>query len=218
MNARLWVGAALATLLVHGIACAAEVVVDVTDARGHALADAVVELAPVQAIASEGATGLPLEAIIDQRHETFLPLVTLIGKGGHVIFTNSDATMHQVYSFSPIRQFAFEIDEGERSQPVIFARPGVAAIGCNIHDHMITYVYVAQWPWAAISDATGHAKIAEAPPGRYRATVWQPQLVPGSPRPSFNLLVKDTGASATIALSVASANPSKRKQMHMQMY
>ena len=84
--------------------------------------------------------------MIDQRNETFLPLVTIVRKGGQVIFTNNDTTMHQVYSFSPIKQFDFEIDEGRHSEPVVFDKPGVASIGCNIHDHMITYVYVADTP------------------------------------------------------------------------
>src|SRR5215469_2741229 len=127
--------------------------VAVTDKSGRPLGDAVIELSPETPQRVAPAMQPPLEAIIDQRHETFLPLVTVVRKSGHVIFTNNDTTMHQVYSFSPIRQFAFEIDEGERSPPVVFDTAGIAAIGCNIHDRMITYVYVADAPFAAKTDA-----------------------------------------------------------------
>src|SRR5207237_4743754 len=130
--------------------------------------DAVVELSALAPPAIAPARLPSGEAIIDQRHETFLPLVTVVRKGGHVIFTNNDSTMHQVYSFSPIKQFAFEIDEGQRSPPVVFDKPGVVAIGCNIHDRMITYVYVADSPLAEKTDRKGLLLFADLPPGRYR--------------------------------------------------
>ncbi|HEY1962653.1 MAG TPA: hypothetical protein VGG69_09555, partial [Rhizomicrobium sp.] len=149
----------LLLLAAAAAARAGTLAIDITDSRGQPAADAVVALTPLD---NPGAvtSRLPTEAIIDQRKETFIPLVTVVRQGGHVIFTNHDTTMHQVYSFSPIRQFEFEIDQGRRSEPVVFDKPGVASIGCNIHDHMITYVYVAATPWAALTDAKGHAEIA----------------------------------------------------------
>ena len=116
--------------------------IDIADSHGAPAANPVVALVPVGNIDASNSR-LPTEAIIDQRKETFIPLVTLVRQGGHVIFTNHDTTMHQVYSFSPIKQFEFEIDQGHRSEPVVFDKPGVASIGCYIHDHVISYVYVA---------------------------------------------------------------------------
>jgi plastocyanin len=213
--AKFWPGLLTALALTCGSACASVVEVDVTDAHGRPLSDVVVELAPPDnSVPAE--SKLPGERVIDQRHETFLPLVTLIRKGGHVIFTNNDTTMHQVYSFSDIRQFAFEIDEGERSEPVVFDKPGVAAIGCNIHDQMITYVYVAAQPFAALSGATGKVTIGNLPDGQYRGTVWHPQLPPGAPLPTFNLAVAGTVARTTVALPVVAVQ--RKKPMHMQVY
>src|ERR1700691_1738378 len=98
--------ASLLLLLAVAPVEAATLDVDVTDSEGHPAANAVVSLvadgAPVASHVSE-------KAIIDQRHETFLPLVVVVRKGGHVIFTNNDVTMHQVYSFAPIKQFQFVI-------------------------------------------------------------------------------------------------------------
>jgi plastocyanin len=216
MIGKIRTGFLIAVLSARSAAFAATAEIDVTDARGHPLPDAVIELAPAGAAATSPASTLPAEGIIDQRHETFLPLVTVIRRGGHVIFTNNDTTMHQVYSFSDIKQFAFEIEEGEHSQPVVFDKPGVAAIGCNIHDQMITYVYVATAPWGAVSDRAGHALIADIPDGSFHGTVWHPALAPGAPPRSFELSVSGNAVRTSVALSVTV--PPRKKSMHMQMY
>ncbi|HWY16051.1 MAG TPA: hypothetical protein VNX86_13015 [Rhizomicrobium sp.] len=216
MNRKLWLNGLTMLFLGLPSAFAAAAEIDVADNHGRPLADAVVELAPAQPVAAGAANKVVLEGVIDQRHETFLPLVTIIRQGGHVIFKNNDTTMHQVYSFSPIKQFAFEIDQGERSQPVIFEKSGIAAIGCNIHDHMITYVYVAGQPWAALSDKSGHAIIDGLPVGNYRGTVWHPQLPAGAAPISFALVVSGRSTKTSVEIPVTAATA--KKPMHMQMY
>lgn len=206
---------ALAALLVWaGQATAATLAIEVADTGGHPAANAVVSLEPQSAV-TPAPTRLPLESIIDQRNETFLPLVTILREGGHVVFTNNDTTMHQVYSFSPIKQFAFEIDQGHKSEPVVFDKPGVASIGCNIHDQMITYVFVAKTPWAVLTDTQGHAKLSGVPSGSYRATVWHPQLVPGRVAPSSSVAV--TG-DMKVSLTVPLLSVMPAKHMHMGSY
>ncbi len=196
----------------HALATSVSVVL--TGADGRPAENAVVELIPKLTSQSLPPSKLPAEAIIDQSHETFIPLVSLVRKGGRVVFTNNDTTMHQVYSFSDIKQFAFEIDEGQRSEPIEFDKPGVSAIGCNIHDQMITYVYVAAAPWAALTDASGTARIADVPAGIYQAGIWHPRLEPGqSPPPT--LIVQ--GDSVSLAASIMLL-PEPAKHMHMQMY
>jgi plastocyanin len=188
--------------------------VDITDSRGAPAANTVVVLTPL-GNAGAAPSHLPAEATIDQRKETFIPLVSLVRQGGHVIFTNHDTTMHQVYSFSPIKQFEFEIDQGHRSEPVAFDKPGVASVGCNIHDHMITYVYVAATPWAALTDAKGHAEIVDIPDGKYRAELWHPQLPPGRAAPSS---VADISGTTKFNLAVPLLAVEPAKHMHMGMY
>jgi plastocyanin len=117
-------------------ACAATVSITVTDAKGAPASNAVVSLAPDSRALAIPAHA-PEKSIIDQRHETFIPLAVVLRKGGEVVFTNHDTTMHQVYSFSPVKQFQFEIDKDQVSKPVQFDKTGVAAIGCNIHDNMV---------------------------------------------------------------------------------
>jgi plastocyanin len=206
----------LAALLLAPSAFASPAEVAVVDKTGRRLADAVVELSTAGSGPVSAPKPPPSEAVIDQRHETFLPLVTVVRKGGHVIFTNNDATMHQVYSFSPVKQFAFEIDEGQHSPPVVFDKAGVAAIGCNIHDRMITYVYVAETPFAAKTDAGGVVSFGDLPPGNYHGTAWHPQL--GSASRAFAFAVAESSAKTTVALPVNGAIASAKKTKHMQMY
>jgi plastocyanin len=198
-------------------ALGATVDVAVTDDHGRPAENAVVELSAGAGVAQPSVANVPAEAIVDQRAETFLPLVSLIRKNGHVVFTNNDKTMHQVYSFSEIKQFAFEIDEGQRSAPVVFDKSGVAAVGCNIHDQMITYVYVVASAWAARTDAGGHAKITDVPAGTYRATIWHPQLAAGQAPATRPLVVSGDSAKLDASLVLSGADP-RKKHAHMQMY
>ncbi|MBV8976716.1 MAG: methylamine utilization protein [Alphaproteobacteria bacterium] len=186
---------------------AATVHVVVTDSAGKPAASAVVTLTGDAGAASH----VPLRAIIDQRDEMFLPLVVAVRKGGDVVFTNNDATMHQVYSFSPVKQFEFEIDKGEVSKPVVFDKPGVAAIGCNIHDNMVAYVFVADAPFAAVTDDKGTANLRDVPEGTWRALLWHPQARIGE-KPAVVAL--KVGGDTTLALKIAlNAAPAMRR-MH----
>ncbi|HEY4123036.1 MAG TPA: hypothetical protein VGM36_00395 [Rhizomicrobium sp.] len=189
----------LAFVCAHGNAIAAAVDVAVTDTSGKPAAGAIVSLTP-ESGAMPSPVNLPTDAVIDQRNQMFSPLVVMIRRGGHVVFANNDVTMHQVYSFSPIKQFEYEIMQGAKSPAVQFDRAGVAAIGCNIHDNMVAFVYVADSPWTVMADAQGHAKIENVPDGAYRANVWHAKLAPGRAPPSAELHV--AGGSAKLSLSV----------------
>src|SRR5258708_345431 len=145
-------------------ALASTVDVTITDESGRPAANAVVQFLSNKRGA---ATHVATSEIIDQRHETFLPLVVVVRKGGHVTFTNNDTTMHQVYSFSPIRQFQFVIGKGEASAPVEFGNTGIAAVGCNIHDQMIVFVVVSDATYAVRTDSSGRATIPDVDPGHY---------------------------------------------------
>jgi plastocyanin len=209
--------AALGALLLASSSHAASVDVSVVDQSGHPLPDAIVELIPA-ASQPPAPTALAQESIVDQRRETFFPLVSLVPMGGDIVFTNHDTTMHQVYSFSAIKQFALEVDQGQRSRAVVFEKPGIAAIGCNIHDQMITYVYVARSPWTVRTDASGYARIATIPPGSYRATIWHPHLPAGQAPSVVSLVVAGDRAELKAGLPVHGSDQAPKKSKHMDMY
>ena len=203
--------------LAASAAAAATVDVTVTDANGKPVANAVVTLASDATPAA--ASHVVPRAVIDQQHETFLPLVVVVRKGGEVVFTNNDTTMHQVYSFSPIKQFQFEIDRGQVSKPVVFDKPGVAAIGCNIHDNMVAYVFVADAPFATVTDAQGRAQIRDVPDGAWHATVWHPQLRVGKQPAPVALAVSGQQRQACAHLGRSSGTPmAGMSRMHKSDY
>jgi plastocyanin len=178
---RLW-SACVLCLVLPGRSPAAEVVVQVDDARGRPAADAVVTLAPEGEPAGANARTAPATKIIDQRDETFVPYVEVFRPGDEVVFRNSDHTRHHAYSFAPAKAFEFVLGPGERSSPMRLEQPGVIAVGCNIHDQMITYFFVSNAPFVAKTGADGRARIGDLRPGAYALEVWHPQLKPGQTR------------------------------------
>jgi len=58
----------------------------------------------------------------------------------------------------------------------VFDRPGIVTIGCNIHDWMLGYIYVAETPYLARTGADGRARLEGLPPGRYLVRVWHPRM------------------------------------------
>lgn len=207
------IAALIFCVLAGANACAAATLsVDVVDQAKTPVSDAVVSLEPQGgALVSR----LPEKAVIDQRDETFVPLVVIVRKGGRVVFTNNDKTMHQVYSFSPIKQFQFLVKQGETSPAVTFDEAGVAAIGCNIHDHMIAYAYVGNAPIAVVTDGKGHAVIPDVPAGAYHLVTWHPQLPIGAPSPSVTISVARSDLAETVALPFAVTTMHGMKHMHM---
>ena len=180
MRAAHWlIGACLAAMATAVPAATLELAV--VDQQGQPVADAVVTATPVAADDAGAAPHPPGTKTIDQKNLTFLPYVQIFRPGDSVVFRNSDTTRHHVYSFSSIRAFEFVLAPGETSTPQRLDQPGVVAVGCNIHDPMIAYLYVSSAPWAQLSDTQGQARLRDLPAGRYEIHVWQPRLRPGRP-------------------------------------
>jgi len=161
---------------------AAELSVRVADDHGKAVADAVVTVLPQDANAQRPAIrSASGTKTIDQKNLMFIPYIEIFRPGDKVVFRNSDQTRHHVYSFSPIKSFEFVLAPGDSSPPLALDKSGVIAVGCNIHDQMITYLYVSDAPWIAHSGADGQVVFHDLPAGAYNVRVWQPRLRPNKP-------------------------------------
>ena len=170
-----WLVAVLLPLVAQ--AQTAEIAATVVDEQGRPLADAVVVAVP-----SDGSLRLaaqPHEGVVDQVDKEFTPKVTAVLVGARVRFPNNDNVRHQVYSFSPAKRFELPLYAGAPAQPVVFDKPGVVVLGCNIHDWMIGYVYVSESPYFAKTGPDGKALLAELPSTKYLVRVWHPQLRAG---------------------------------------
>lgn len=88
-------------------------------------------------------TNINALAIMDQVNKKFLPEVLIINKGQQVSFPNSDNIRHHVYSFSAIKPFEIKLYKETPTLPILFDKAGIVALGCNIHDSMIGYIYVS---------------------------------------------------------------------------
>lgn len=176
---RKWLGILL--LLGCSVAGAAELRVNVADQRGRPVDGAVVTVRPQGDPATRAQRSAPLTKTIDQSALAFVPYIQVFRPGDKVVFRNSDKTRHHVYSFSPVKAFEFMLTPGESSTPLELDKSGVVAVGCNIHDLMITYLYVSDAPWIDMSSATGEASFKDLSPGTYTVRVWHPRLRPGKP-------------------------------------
>jgi hypothetical protein len=113
---------------------------------------------------------------VDQINLEFVPHVKPVVVGSPVYFPNKDDVRHHVYSFSPAKRFELPLYAGTPAAPVVFDRPGIVAIGCNIHDWMLGYLYVAETPYLARTGADGRARLENLPAGRYVVRVWHPRM------------------------------------------
>jgi plastocyanin len=190
---------------------AAEVAFSFIDAKNQPIADAVLSLVPLDAPATLVPPASPL--VIAQEKQEFLPYVSAVQVGTRVDFPNRDTIKHQVYSSSKAKRFELPLYAGEAREPVVFDKPGVVTLGCNIHDHMLAYVMVVETPWFATSGGEGSASIASVPPGRYRAEIWQPRLaalvtrelmVPASGNPERTTVTLELGRDRRIRRNVDS--------------
>jgi plastocyanin len=173
------IAAVVLTLLVTASrAQTVEIHASVTTDKGRAVEDAVVVAVPVDA-APDVAGKRPRRTVIDQVDKEFIPKVMVVQAGSAVLFPNHDNVRHHVYSFSPAKHFELPLYAGVPAEPVLFDRAGVVVLGCNIHDWMIGYVYVADSPWFAKTGKDGKAVLAVLPARSYVVRIWHPQLEGG---------------------------------------
>jgi plastocyanin len=182
---------------------AAQLDARITDTQGAAVADAVLTIVPRDGAAAAVPHAGAETKVVDQKNETFIPYVEIFRPGDNVVFHNGDHTRHHVYSFAPARQFEFVLTTGQSSPPLLLERTGVVAVGCNIHDRMITYLYISDAPWLARSTGNGRVTIEALPPGDFDVHVWHPQLRPGRPDPVQSLHIATSAEAKELEFSLS---------------
>jgi plastocyanin len=142
------------------------------DAAGQPVADVAVYAVPAAAAPD---TRAPRTVAVEQFDREFVPHVTVIQAGTVVTFPNRDPILHHVYSFSPAKPFEIKLYTGKSPVEVLFDRPGVVTLGCNIHDWMLGYIVVVPTPHFARTAASGVASLRDLPAGHYELRAWHPQ-------------------------------------------
>jgi plastocyanin len=103
----------------------------------------------------------PKTLIMDQIDKLFKPDVLVIHQGDSVTFPNSDNIRHHVYSFSSVKPFELKLYSGKPKAPLQFNVAGLAVLGCNIHDSMIGYIYIASSTQVLMTNEQGIATLAD---------------------------------------------------------
>jgi len=112
-------------------------------------------------------------ARMDQKGEQFVPHVLAITVGTTVEFPNNDTTFHNVFSLSRAKHFDLgRYPPHQTGKPIVFDRPGIVPVFCDIHSHMSAYILVFSHPFFALTDAEGRYTIPNVPVGAYTLLVW----------------------------------------------
>ncbi len=186
-------GVALTFCLSPTAVLAGEIHALVRDKTGKGVVDAVVVALPANKT-GRNADGATATITVDQVNKEYVPYVLPVQAGTTVSFPNKDNIRHHVYSFSPAKTFELPLYTGSTAAPVLFDKPGAVALGCNIHDWMIAYVYVSESPYFAKTGADGKANLANLPAGDYTVRTWHPRLVGKEEATERKVTIARTGA------------------------
>jgi plastocyanin len=160
------------TVLLASSAAGATIEAVVHDGRGGAVHDAVVYAIPE----SRPVPPPRRTAVMEQKNRAFIPHVLPVQTGTAVRFPNLDDVQHHVYSFSPAKPFQLPLYKGNPPNAVVFDKPGVVTLGCNIHDQMSAFIVVVDTPYFEKTAANGRAALRDLEPGRYTVHVWVPDV------------------------------------------
>lgn len=165
---------------------AAELTIEVLDASGAAIENAVVYAEPEVKSAL-----LVTPAIIEQRGKQFNPLVSVVQTGADITFPNFDSVRHHVYSFSPAKTFELKLYSGVPANPVKFDKAGTVILGCNIHDNMLAFIQIVDTPYFTKTNKMGKAILHDLPNGDYTLKAWHYALANEKDNFEKPMMIKD---------------------------
>lgn len=161
-------------LLAAAPSCAGTFYAKVVDADGKPVDGAVVFVS-----AAPGHKTKAPDTVFEMKQveAEFQPGLLAVPVGAKVDFPNKDPFHHHLYSFSSAKKFEIPLYKGTDAEPIVFDKPGVVKVGCNIHDWMSGVILVSPTEWFAATDAEGKAKLDGVPEGKgVEVSVFHPRL------------------------------------------
>jgi plastocyanin len=111
-------------------------------------------------------------AILDQKDMRFIPHILTILVGTTVDFPNSDPVFHNVFSISPLKRFNLGLYSKGHVPTIMFDKPGIISILCNVHPEMLAFIVVLKTPFFAVPGPDGDFIIRNIPSGSRTVRYW----------------------------------------------
>lgn len=149
------------------------------DATG-AVANVVVTLRPAKPLPATAGTR-PLataKATLDQVGCRYQPHVQVASVGTELTLINSDKVLHNVHgNVGPVTVFNVAMPIKGQRLPTKLTKPGLVRLQCDAgHTWMNAWIYVADHPYHAVTDAAGNYEIRDVPAGEYTLELWHEPL------------------------------------------
>ena len=188
-------------------------------ARPHEAGNVVVWLTPAPGTAAPPATGQMQRPRLVQRNKSFDPHVLVVPVGSVVAFPNHDPFFHNVFSLFEGKRFDLGLYEAGSTRDVLFDKPGISYIFCNIHPEMSAVVVTLDTPYYGISDQHGQVVIAKVPSGKYALRVWHESGLPETLKMMTRMVTISETSSTLGVLRLTEANlPLSHKNLYGRDY
>lgn len=148
-----------------------------------------------------------------QKNKMFTPHLLVVPVGSTVAFPNGDPFFHNVFSLFEGKRFDLGLYEAGSTRSVIFSRPGVSYIFCNIHSEMSAVVIALDTPFYSVADSHGMFRLQDVPAGDYDVHVWVEGQSQGSPA---NLLRRIHVSGGTTDIGAIQAG--RPEQQHLNKF
>ncbi len=120
--------------------------------------------------------GLAPPVQMDQKECVFVPRVVVVPVGGTVEFLNTDRLLHNLHSLGTENRTFNRTQPKGRTIPIVFKKPEIIRVDCDLHPWMRAWVVVADHPFYTVTTDRGEFILDNLPPGTYTVQVWQETL------------------------------------------
>lgn len=115
----------------------------------------------------------PAEVVVGQKGFQFEVSALPIQVGTKVTFPNHDDAYHNVFSYSKAKRFDLgRYLKDEATPTVVFDKPGIVRLYCEIHEHMSATIVVVDSPFFTTTDTEGNFSLSGVPAGKHTLKAW----------------------------------------------
>ena len=115
--------------------------------------------------------------VVDNKKCAFHPHAQVGVEGQTLVVRNNDPMLHNTHMYLhtiTVFNAALPITGMEIKRPI--RKAGLWDIKCDAHTFMRGYLYIADNPYLAVTDAEGNFSIKDIPAGAYNVKVWHEAL------------------------------------------